>query len=410
MAWPSANISLSNVDADSDSISSARADIYQAFTSLNDIIQAGPGSGGGTYSNATVASYLPVYAGNISANVVTTSGNINLKSAGQVIFAQENTGGFILPTGNIAQRANISGAIRYNTETGNPEWYHGSLNVWKLFSQAVAPSYTARYLVVAGGGGGGRGGASGGGAGGLLTGNTTINSGAVYTITVGAGGGANAGTGSVPVVNTGYNGNDSIISQGSAIFTAIGGGGGGPNYSQAGGDGGSGGGGGEGGGRGGYGTSGQGYDGGSGIAVDSGYWPGSGGGGAGQVGFNANARYAGFGGNGVTSNITGTVTTYAGGGGGSSYGGSGYAGSGGSGGGGAGAGGSGGSAVSGTNGLGGGGGAATNGTGGSGGNGIVILSVPNADYPGNSYVTNGTVSYSGDNSIITWTSSGSYIG
>lgn len=47
MAWPSANISLSNVDADSDSISSARADIYQAFTSLNDIIQVGPGSGGG---------------------------------------------------------------------------------------------------------------------------------------------------------------------------------------------------------------------------------------------------------------------------------------------------------------------------------------------------------------------------
>lgn len=410
MAWPLANISLSNVDADSDSISSARADIYQAFSSLNDIIQVGPGAGGTNYSNANVASYLPVYAGNISANVVTTAGNINLKSAGQVIFANENTGGLVIPTGNTLQRANIAGAIRYNTETGNPEWYNSGLGAWKLFSQVVAASYNARYLTIAGGGGGGRGGASGGGAGGMVTGNTTIASGATYTITVGAGGGANAGTGSAPIVNTGYNGSDSSIVYGSAIATAVGGGGGGPNYSQAGGDGGSGGGGGEGGGRGGYGTSGQGYDGGSGGAVDSGYWPGSGGGGAGQVGFNANTRYAGAGGSGATSNITGTVVTYAGGGGGSSYGGTGYEGAGGSGGGGAGAGGSGGSATAGTNGLGGGGGAGTGGTGGSGGSGIMILSVPTANYPGNSYVTGGNVTYSGDNTIITWTTSGSYIG
>jgi hypothetical protein len=42
MAWPSANVSLANVDSGSDSISSARADIYDAFTKLNAIIGEGP--------------------------------------------------------------------------------------------------------------------------------------------------------------------------------------------------------------------------------------------------------------------------------------------------------------------------------------------------------------------------------
>lgn len=42
MAWPSANVSLANVDNASDSVSSARADIYDAMSKLNEIIAEGP--------------------------------------------------------------------------------------------------------------------------------------------------------------------------------------------------------------------------------------------------------------------------------------------------------------------------------------------------------------------------------
>lgn len=45
MAWPSANVSVANVDSGSDRISNARADIYDAITKLNEIITEGPGGG-----------------------------------------------------------------------------------------------------------------------------------------------------------------------------------------------------------------------------------------------------------------------------------------------------------------------------------------------------------------------------
>ena len=43
MTWPTANISLANVDAASDSISNARADIYDAFSKVNLMINNGAG-------------------------------------------------------------------------------------------------------------------------------------------------------------------------------------------------------------------------------------------------------------------------------------------------------------------------------------------------------------------------------
>lgn len=77
MAWPTGNVSLSNVDAESDSISSARSDIYSAFTKLNEIITNGPGTGNVTvYNDDNVAAYLPTHTGNISANVITTTGGV----------------------------------------------------------------------------------------------------------------------------------------------------------------------------------------------------------------------------------------------------------------------------------------------------------------------------------------------
>jgi hypothetical protein len=57
--------------------------------------------------------------------------------------------------------------------------------------------------------------------------------------------------------------------------------------------------------------------------------------------------------------------------------------------------------------LGGGGGGANTGTGGSGGSGVVIVSVPTANYSG---ITTGspTVTTSGSNTIIKFNSSGTY--
>lgn len=271
---------------------------------------------------------------------------------------------------------------------------------WIATSTAIAStilsSYSVSYLIVAGGGSGGsRGnrGGGGGGAGGLLTGSTTLNPGTNYTVTVGGGGtAANSGA-------SGSAGSNSVFSS----LTAIGGG-----YGTSGGNGGNGGSGG--GGTtdspalGGSGTSGQGNSGGNGQL--SGNFGGGGGGGAGAVGGNASGNTAGSGGTGTSSSITGSAVTYAGGGGGGgNSNNSCNPGSGGSGGGGNGSsnstGGSGG-----TN-TGGGGGGTDFGTTGAGGSGIVVLSIPTANYTG---TTTGspTITTSGANTILKYTSSGSY--
>jgi len=264
-------------------------------------------------------------------------------------------------------------------------------------SKTPIQNYSATYLVVAGGGGGG-GQGGGGGAGGYQTGSGTLTAGSVYTVTVGGGGsaGANAHGGS---------GSNSVLSgSGLTTVTSTGGGGGGSaGDSTAGVSGGSGG-----GGApttstaGGSGTAGQGNAGGSGLG-SSPYW-GGGGGGAGSTGNNATGSAGGNGGSGSTFNSV----AYAGGGGGGASS-TNTAGSGGSGGGGAAAN-NGGNGTAGSANTGGGGGAgatlATS-TGGAGGSGVVILSVPTANYSG---TTTGspTVTTSGANTIIKFTTSGSY--
>jgi hypothetical protein len=236
------------------------------------------------------------------------------------------------------------------------------------------PVQTVEYLVVAGGAGGlsgfGQVYAQGGsGAGGLLTATGyPITLGSSITITVGAGG-----------ASAGYNGNNSVFGN----ITAIGGGGGGGSPGSPASSGGSGG------GQDdssttslGKGIPGQGNNGGIGN-----YYSAGGGGGAGSIGINGdtNTGNGGNGGTGIVSSITGSPVQYAGGGGagGTYY----YAGSlGGLGGGGGG--GNGGNNIAGqtngTSGLvntGGGGGsvASTGGsgqTGGIGGSGIVVIRYP----------------------------------
>ena len=329
--------------------------------------------------------------------------------------ANTSTGYFGFPKGTTAQRPGspTTGMIRYNTTTNAYEVYISS--AWQPLS--IAP-YSASYLVVAGGASGGTIYGGGGGAGGLIAGSTTFTSGTTYTVTVGAGGAGGS------IAGTGNNGNNSVLSgSGLTTQTAIGGGGGawaqtsgGSALGAAGNNGGSGGGGcsfrnsigttstqnpGSG-------TSGQGNAGGTASSVTSnqnGY--GAGGGGAGASGGTGSPQTTGGnGGSGLVSSITGSSITYAGGGGGSSYGGT--FGTGGSGGGGNG-GNSSTTAGAGSANTGGGGGGASNFDSlvGAGGSGVVILSIPTSWYSG---TTTGspTVTTSGSNTIITFTSSGSY--
>ena len=279
-------------------------------------------------------------------------------------------------------------------------------------TQSIDPIvYSVDFLVVGGGGGGGGGfyHGGGGGAGGYRTSTQSVNGGTVITVTVGDGGT------SPSAAAAGNNGSASSISgSGLTTISSAGGGGGGNALSGVNGaSGGSGGGGtGNSGGSAGSGGSGntpstspsQGNNGGGGSGNGATIGGGAGGG-AGAVGGNGSFSAGGNGGNGSASSITGSSVTYAGGGGGSGY--SEPAGSGGTGGGGAGSTGAG---TAGTANTGGGGGGAERGgtqLGGSGGKGIVILSIPTANYSSTS-TGSPTVTTSGSNTILSFTGSGTY--
>jgi len=272
-------------------------------------------------------------------------------------------------------------------------WYH-IFNKSGTFTPAQSLS-NVEYLVVAGGGGGGssyNGSCGGGGAGGYRSSvvgessgggasaesRISLNSGINYTVTVGAGG---AGGATPNNHDNGLNGSSSSIS-GSGITTITStGGGGGAGREKTGESGGSGGGGGATtvvAGSGGALTANQGYAGGSGSTASP--YRAGGGGGAGETG---NTDANGEGGDGISSSITGSSVTRAGGGGGGIY----LFGAGGGSAGGSGGGGAGSRSVSanqnttatagaGNTGSGGGGGGAdqiATGTGAAGGSGIVIV-------------------------------------
>jgi hypothetical protein len=318
-----------------------------------------------------------------------------------------STGYFDLPVGTTAQRPGSPtvGMIRYNTTESKYEVYSGT--AWQFISSTGYP-YNIEYLVVAGGGGGASG---GGGAGGYRTANGfTVTLGTSYTVTIGAGGAGGTGGTSGAAATAGQN---SVFSN----ITSTGGGVGSRTSNtgdSGGGNGGSGGGGGGSGSNlmtGGTGNTpatspSQGNNGGSNSSFIASPYPAGGGGGATSAGANAvNGTTSGAGGAGTASSISGSSVTYAGGGGGGSFGG-GTAGAGGAGGGGAGSGTTNGTAGT-ANTGGGGGGAINTGTGGAGGSGVVILSIPTANYSG---TTTGspTVTTSGSNTILTFTGSGSY--
>jgi hypothetical protein len=289
-----------------------------------------------------------------------------------------------LPVGPTALRTAtpIQGIMRFNS---SGPFYEGYVNgAWHRFLTANQGSYTVTYLAVGGGGGAkdiGSSGTwnSGGAGGGKVVANTTgaIPGTTVLTVTIGGGGAA------------GSNGSSSIIT---GIVDATGGS---TNPQSAGSSSG--------------GASGNGYTGGAGVGDGGGGSGQGGGGGAGATANGGNAAFvdpyfaAGAGGAGAESLITGTSAYFGGGGGGGSYN---AGGAGGTGGGGQGNGGQ--SATNGTvNTGGGGGGYYGTGNGGNGGSGVVFLSMPTINYTGTTTGTP-TVTTTGSNTVLKFTSSGTY--
>jgi hypothetical protein len=387
-----------------------------------------------SYSNATVASYLPTYTGNISSGNISVTGNLSASyilgngsqltglpssysnatvssyltdtSAGLVSV----TSGLQLPSGTTAQRpaSPAPGSMRYNSSLKRIEAYMPGAG----WSEIVGDTYTIEYLSIAGGGGGGTGGSQdsggGGGAGGVVGGTLSgVLPGITLTIIIGAG--------AAGFTSGGQNGNPgtatTITATGYSFTTALAGGYGvGESGNRNGGSGwGSGGGAGGWSGTKGTGTAGQGYDGGA-VSLAGGGSSGGGGGaggagthngGVGTVSYNDWGQATGKG-----QNVGGTYY-FAGGGGGAGDGrNANYGGTGGYGGGGAG--GWGGAPGNGTANTGGGGGGGTGSsygpqTSGAGGSGIVIIR-----YQGSQKGTGGTVTSAGGYTYHTFTGSGTY--
>lgn len=304
-----------------------------------------------------------------------------------------DTGATVFPKGTTEERpvSPEAGYIRFNTTDNVMETYDGT--EW-LTLDTINTEYSIDYLVVAGGAGGNTANSGGGGAGGYLELSSVVNKNQNYVITVGAGGAKG-----VDLNNPASNGENSSLIGGSINTISLGGGYGGARYGAVANQGGSGGGGGADptniSNIGAQGTTGQGFSGANGT--DSPYYRGGGGGGASANATNANGA------NGLQSSITGAAVYYAGGGGGGANSGPG---TGGLGGGGAGTySGTGGNGTPNTGG--GAGSSAAQGTGGNGGSGVVILRMPTANYSG---TTTGspTVTTDGSDTILTYTSSGTY--
>jgi hypothetical protein len=369
------------------------------------------------------------YPINTTSNVCTVT-LPSSASVGDQIQIVDYAGTFATNNITLTSSLNIEGAAADKILTTNREGvtitYVDATQGWVATSgvnsgdQALDPiTYSIDFLVIAGGAGGaGHYAGGGGGAGGYRTSTQSTLDGVAITVTVGDG---SSGT----YLSKSSNGSNSSIS-GSGLTTITSAGGGGAGFGNTG-SGGEGLAGGSGGGGGGWnynanwsGGSGntpstspvQGYAGGQGAVSDA---PnergGGGGGGSSAVGANAttNGGASGNGGNGgagTASSITGSAVTRAGGGGGGA---NTTAGSGGSGGGGNGATSGVGTAGTVNTGSGGGGTGDTSGSvGGSGGKGVVILSMPDANYSGTTTGSPTVATGVSGKTVLTFTGSGSY--
>ena len=347
------------------------------------------------YANTWDTNNVTLGRGGSKINGVCADGNLSTESQSITLVYVDGTKGWQDiqdSTSNVTGNAFITATGGTITTSGNDKihTFTGSGTFTVSATAQCAANNAVSYMVVAGGGYGGtyQSGSSGGaGAGGFREGKT--NAITPYTASpLVAPAGITVSAQGYPIT-VGAGGTDSPSQQGSpSIFDSITSAGGGRGGSEAhttgapyaGGPGGSGGGGnGEGGPAGGNGNTppvspSQGNNGGTGRS-NSGDRGGAGGGGAGAVGGNGSSpQRGGNGGAGVSTQITGSAVTRAGGGGGQGQGT--YAGDGGSGGGGGAGGGTGVAGFPGTVNTGGGGGAGNSNTGtdgGQGGSGIVVI-------------------------------------
>jgi hypothetical protein len=378
-------------------------------------------------TSAFTASVNVGYFVNTSAAAITVTLPASASNGDQLVFVDYNrkfgTNALTLNQNSLKFQGYTTPNPVYNTAGQTVQLvYADSTQGWIPISDddvtnEVPQTYSVDFLVVAGGGGGGTLG-GGGGAGGYRTSTQTVNAGTVITVTVGDGGAGS--TGALDSANrSGSVGSNSLISgSGLTTITSAGGGFGG-GWQITGGNGGSGGGtGSESGSAGGSGNTpntspSQGNNGGLGLAYASGSpnYGASGGGGASAVGGNATTTAGGNGGAGTASSITGSSVTRAGGGGGGTNNG-GTAGSGGSGGGGAGTtNNSTATSATANTGSGGGGGGyvgVPGGLGGAGGKGVVILSMPDANYTGTTTGSPTVATGVSGKTVLTFNGSGSY--
>ncbi len=389
-----------------------------------DISWSDPASGGTDWQSVVTASTLTAVAGNgYWINTTSNACTITLPASASVGDTIEfsdyarnwGTNAITINTNSLNFQGNTSPNPVYDVNGQSVRIvYSGATQGWiptvdDNVTMETPQAYDIDFLIVAGGGSASGDLCGGGGAGGFRTSSeTSVAAGIVITVTVGDG-----GTGINDNDFRGTSGSDSSIS-GSGItnITSTGGGAGGAyaysnaslRYGLTGGSGGGGGGHDSSGGAGGAGDTpstspSQGNNGAAGTGGSP--FTGGGGGGAGANASGAN------GGNGSASSITGSSVTYGGGGGGTGYG---VSGTGGSGGGGAGDDSNNADGGDGTVNLGGGGGAAGGGTGvgGNGGKGVVILSVPDANYSSTTTGSPTVVTGVSGKTILTFTGTGSY--
>lgn len=94
------------------------------------------------YANANVASYLPIYSGNISADSVTTTGgtygNVYTDYINPITTSTKFTGtdGIGIPSGDtISRPAGYTGQVRFNTDLTVPEFFNGT--DWIALTNAI---------------------------------------------------------------------------------------------------------------------------------------------------------------------------------------------------------------------------------------------------------------------------------
>jgi hypothetical protein len=410
---------------------------YTSFSDSTSIATNAPSIGGnnasviGYYSNVRVVKGVAVYTASFNpitsplTAVQSASSNIIAITGTQTSLLTCNAPTIVDGSSNAFTITNTSVSV---STAFVPTFTNVTIN-------NPSPYYTASYLAVGGGGSGGPYG-GGGGAGGFLIGSTILIQSTIYNIVIGAGGAAMP---SQTVSGSLTNGNAGTFTSFTSIFSSItaAGGGYGSTFGNIGGNGSSGGGSGLPASTtvpnaGGSGINGQGYAGGGGLNGASNGAAGGGGGGGGVGGTVISpGNIGGAGGVGLVSSITGSSVYYAGGGGGGTYGGTTAAagGNGGSGGGGGGStyasgtqgtagsnggnpgtssgGGGAGGVNTGGGGGGGGFGSPTYQAGGAGGSGVVIISVPTANYTART-TGSPTVTTNGIYTVLTFTASGTY--